>query len=356
MTQSAENSQKSNVPTNTVKKLALTPFKPPIGLRNAHVQTIFSSQGPRKANRNRRFEPFLSSQRAMLLNGGEGVRLEGHYNRAAEVDADEMIIMIHGWEGSHESTYMKSMAGTMLQNGFDTFRLNMRDHGDTHHLNRDVFNSTMIDEVIHAIEDLQGRFSYQRYTLVGFSLGGNFSLRVAAKAHDKAIQLEQVIAFCPVVHAGRSNQVLNQKRNALYGKYFIKKWRKSLRKKLEYWPEYKFGEQLELLNTLDEMNQAFIPEYTEFAQIDDYFEAYAIDGDKMANTICPCYLHFAEDDMIIPVEDVKLLADNPDLHITITERGGHCGFIMNWRGDSWQDVRALEIIRNARHDHQQTGT
>ena len=92
------------------------------------------------------------------------------------------------------------------------------------------------------------------------------------------------------------------------------------------------------------MNEACIPPYTDFQEIDAYFDAYAIDGEKLADTICTCSLHFAKDDMIIPVEGVELLPDNPDLHVTVTERGGHCGFLMNWRGDSWQDVRALQIM------------
>lgn len=342
MSHSSEISKKRNIP--------LTPFVPPFGLKNAHFQTILSSQGPRKANRDKRFNRFQGEQKSLMLNGGNGVRLEGYYNTVAHEASEQLVILIHGWEGSHESTYMKSMAATMLQNGFDVFRLNMRDHGETHHLNRDVFNSTMIDEVMNAIEDLQSRFNYQRHTLVGFSLGGNFSLRVAANAHEKNISLEQVIAFCPVVHAGQSNVVLNQKRNTLYGKYFVRKWRSSLRKKLEHWPEFEFADELEQFKTLDEMNNALIPKYTGFTELSSYFEAYAIDGDKMAKTICPCYLHFAKDDMIIPVEGASMIADNPDLHVTITEHGGHCGFIMNWRGDSWQDVRALEIIKNSLSD------
>lgn len=349
MTQSSENSQNRNT--------TLTPFVPPVGLKNAHLQTVFSSQGPRKLNRDKRFKPYLSSQRPMMLNGGDGVRLEGYYNRATDAhskhdESDELVIMIHGWEGSHESTYMKSMAATLLQNGFDTFRLNMRDHGDTHHLNRGVFNSTLLDEVISAIEDLQSRTNYQRYTLVGFSLGGNFSLRVASNAKGRNVSLTQVIAFCPVVHAAQSNLALNEKRNVFYGKYFVRKWRRSLRKKLEYWPEYQYSEQLEALNTLDELNQEFIPKYTEFSSLEDYFDAYAIDGNKLSSAICPCHLHFAKDDMIIPVGGVASIEEQPNVHVTVSDHGGHCGFIMNWRGDSWQDLRALELIRNSRADTQ----
>ena len=188
-------------------------FKPVFGLRNAHAQTILSSVGPRKAIIAKRFAKFRKHQQSMLLNGGDGVRLEGYYNRAGEEVSDKLAILIHGWEGCHDSTYMQSMAIEFLDNGIDVFRLNLRDHGDTHHLNREIFNSTLVGEVINAIEDLQSRLPYPEYHLVGFSLGGNFCLRVSAMAHEHEISLTSVVAFCPVLHAASSNVVLNQTAN-----------------------------------------------------------------------------------------------------------------------------------------------
>ena len=75
-----------------------------------------------------------------------------------------------------------------------------------------------------------------------------------------------------------------------------------------------------------------------------YFDAYAITGSMLDKTICPCHLHFAKDDMMIPYQDIDLLADNPDIHITVTERGGHCGFLKNWKFDCWQDERVIELV------------
>lgn len=321
-------------------------FQPSVGLRNSHVQTIFSSVGPRKSLVSKRFQPYSDSQKEYQLDGGNGVRLIGFHNQATKIRSNKLAILIHGWEGSHNSTYMQSMAMVLLENGIDVFRLNLRDHGDTHHLNEDVFNSTLIDEVLNAIEDLQLRLPYQQTHLTGFSLGGNFSLRVAALAHDHNIQLTSVSAFCPAIHAADSNTVLNQSANWLYGRYFVRKWKRSLRKKLEHWPHYEFGPQLDTLKTLDEMNLAFVPKYTAFKNIDDYFDAYAISGSILDETIAPCYLHFAEDDMIIPVDGVKDLSSNPDIHVTITKYGGHCGYITNWKGDCWQDERVLNIIQS----------
>ncbi len=322
-------------------------FKPALGLKNTHVQTIFSSVGPRKALIARRFRPYLSAEQVFDLDGGQGVRLTGIYNKAVRTKAGKLAILIHGWEGSHQSTYMQSMAMSLLEQGVDVFRLNLRDHGDTHHLNEGVFNSTLIDEVMNAVENLQARLVYPAYHLIGFSLGGNFSLRLAAMAHSHTISLSSVIAFCPAIHAAQSNVVLNQTANWVYGQYFVRKWKRSLRKKLEHWPNYTYGETLDSLKTLDQMNQQLIPKYTAFKSLDDYFDAYAISGDRLDKLIAPCHLYFAEDDMIIPVAGVKELSSNPNVHVTVTKHGGHCGYISNWRGDCWQDQTALDIILNS---------
>jgi len=115
---------------------------------------------------------------------------------------------------------------------------------------------------VNAVEDLQAKHHYPSYNLTGFSLGGNFCLRLAAMAHNHNICLDSVVAFCPAIHASQSNVVLNQTANWVYGQYFVRKWKRSLRKKLEHWPDYTFGEDLDRLKTLDEMNEEFIPKYT----------------------------------------------------------------------------------------------
>lgn len=322
-----------------------TTFQPSFGLKNTHIQTIFSSVGPRNQLISARFKPYASLEKKIELDGGSGIRLVGFHNQATRVRAKTLAILIHGWEGSHNSTYMQSMAMTLLENGIDVFRLNLRDHGDTHHLNEGVFNSTLIDEVIESVEDLQASLPYQESHLVGFSLGGNFSLRLAALAHNHNITLKSVSAFCPAIHASQSNVVLNHSSNWVYGQYFVRKWKRSLRKKLEHWPEYNFGDELKKMKTLDEMNSAFIPKYTPFKDIGAYFDAYAISGSVLDKTIAPCYLHFSEDDMIIPIDGVKDISSNANIHVTVTEFGGHCGYISNWKGDCWQDQRILEIIQ-----------
>ena len=319
-------------------------FTPPVGLKNPHIQSVFSSFGPRRFKIKKILSGIENNQQSLVLDCGDGVRLSGALNLANEKPSNKLAILIHGWEGCLTSAYMVSMANSLLKNGVDVFRLNLRDHGGSQHLNEQIFNATMIGDVIGAVEEIQRQNDYQQYHLIGFSLGGNFTLRVAAQAKGRDIALDSAIAFCPAVHAKASNDALNESKNWLYGKYFIRRWKRSLLKKLEYYPHFQYGPELVKMKTLNQMNDELIPVYTEFNTVDEYFDAYAIIGDRLSETICPCYLHFSTDDMIIPIEDVQRINRSDNLHITVTEYGGHCGFLSNWRLDSWQDQRVLEII------------
>ena len=319
-------------------------YTPPFGLGNRHVQTILASVGPRRTRIRKAFAQHQKVAQTVIVSCHDGIRLSGELNLCAAQPASRLVVLIHGWEGSSDSSYMLSMTTRLLVAGIDVFRLNLRDHGDSHHLNEGIFNSTLVAEVVSGLEDLQTRFKYPENFLVGFSLGGNFALRVAALALNSSLQLSKVIVFCPALHAARSNRELNSLANYVYGQYFVRKWKKSLLKKLEYFPHYEYRDSLANMKTLDDMNRQLVPIYTPFATMEEYFEAYAITGDVLARTVCPCYLHFSRDDMMIPYQDIELLADNPHLHITLTEKGGHCGFLMNWKLDSWQDVRVLELV------------
>ena len=109
------------------------------------------------------------------------------------------MILLHGWEGSAEANYVVSVGGLLYDAGFDVFRLNFRDHGDTFALNRELFHSCRIDEVVGAVAAIAARHPAERTFLVGHSLGGNFALRAAARAPAAGIDLTKVVAVCPVL-------------------------------------------------------------------------------------------------------------------------------------------------------------
>ncbi len=167
-------------------------------LANAHVQSLLASSGLRRAAARMRFPDLHSASSEAVLDCGNGVRLQGfHSVQSALPQARGLAVLLHGWEGSVQSSYLLVSAGRLLAAGFDVFRLHFRDHGDTHHLNEGLFHSCRIDEVVGAVRAVQQRYTPRRTVLAGFSLGGNFALRVALRAPAAGIPIAHAFAVCP---------------------------------------------------------------------------------------------------------------------------------------------------------------
>ena len=127
-----------------------SPYRAPWWLRSPHVQSMLGSS-PMRIRRGARALAALGTRgEAVVLDAGEGVRLQGVYNPPPAGEPRGLALLLHGWEGSTESSYMRLTAARLLAAGFATFRLNFRDHGDTHHLNPGLFHSNRIDEVVRA--------------------------------------------------------------------------------------------------------------------------------------------------------------------------------------------------------------
>lgn len=312
-------------------------FQPPPWLRSPHLQSMLASVALRRGAIVRRAAPLLAAQQELLLQCGGGVRLQCWRSQGAR--EGDPVVVLHGWEGSAESLYVLSLAQQLYERGFDVFRLNLRDHGETHHLNPGLFHSCRLAEVegaLRALRQLTGR----AMRLVGFSLGGNFLLRAAAESRAADLDLLSVMAVSPVLDPHATLRALETGWRA-YGRYFARKWWRSLSKKESLWPaEYDLRE-LRGVYDLRRLTAELIRRYTDFPSLDAYLSGYALVGSRLASLEVPALILTALDDPIIPAEDLARLARPPALRIVATRRGGHCGFLERLIGPTWAERRIL---------------
>lgn len=317
-------------------------------LANAHVQSLLASSGLRRAAARMRFPDLHSASSEAILDCGNGVRLQGfHSVQSALPQARGLAVLLHGWEGSVQSSYLLVSAGRLLAAGFDVFRLHFRDHGDTHHLNEGLFHSCRIDEVVGAVRAVQQRYTPRRTVLAGFSLGGNFALRVALRAPAARIPIAHAFAVCPPLDPGAS---LRQIEIApwMYERYFIAKWVESLRRKQALYPQrYDFAEWLKR-PTLRDLTARMVTGYTDYPSLEDYFNGYSIAGERLSGLSVPATIVTSNDDPVIPVGDYHGLRLPGCAEMILTDHGGHCGFIEDWRLKSWiEDLLVDRLVRAA---------
>jgi predicted alpha/beta-fold hydrolase len=205
-------------------------------------------------------------------------------------------------------------------------RLNLRDHGGSHDLNPDLFHSCRIGEVVGAVRRLHEMFPRHPLSLIGFSLGGNFALRVAVRARDAGIDLARAVAVCPVLDPAHTLDALDHG-PGLYRRYFIRNWRRSLRRKHAAWPgRYQFDDMLRM-TSLTEMTAALVRRYTEFRSLDEYLAGYALVNGALGALTVNSRVIAALDDPVIPAADLDRLPHVPALRVTRTRFGGHCGYL-----------------------------
>jgi predicted alpha/beta-fold hydrolase len=310
----------------------MTPFAPRWPWRNRHFQSILPGLLPRLRLR-RRYAALRAASRELILECGDGVRLQALHSRPPGHPRGSAILL-HGWEGSADSYYVVSLALRLFNAGVEVVRLNLRDHGDTHHLNEGIFHSCRLPEAIGAVVALGPQLALPPW-LVGFSLGGNFMLRIAASNDARLPPIRKVVAISPVLHPD-SAMLAMERGWQVYQQYFVRKWSRSLRRKRQLWPAAKgMDEQFFRLRNLRRMTAAMVAGHTDFPDIGAYLDGYAITGDRLATLHAPATILAALDDPIIPAEDLQRLAPSAHLKVVAVPTGGHMGFLVHpWR-ESW---------------------
>ncbi len=318
--------------------MGVRPFRPPVLMRDQMVQTILASLKYRKKGTN----PMVEAGRDIILDCDDGVRLKGSYSPHPANKA--LVIFLHGWEGSQDSTYVVAAGRRLYERGASVFRLNYRDHGDTHELNEGLFYSTLFNEVFEAVKQAAKKADGAPVYIVGFSLGGNFALRIARSLRDLSIQnLKHIFAISPVIDPWGAAPLVDL--NPLYQRYFLKKWTRSLRKKQALYPDiYDFGKILSQRTVLGILEK-ILPRYSEFSDLKSYFDSYRLDKRDLENCPIPLSLISAADDGMIPVEDLLGLKLNHRARRIIHPHGGHNGFFQSLKGPTWYDDYIEQVMK-----------
>ncbi len=294
------------------------------------AQTILASRKFRK----KAAVHIVERAESEILDCGDGVRLKG--SLTAHPNSKGLFFYFHGWEGSEDSTYVLSSAKFVYDLGYSVFRLNFRDHGDTHHLNKELFHSARLAEVERALRQIAGRYPERPVYLVGFSLGGNFALRVVRACRENSISnLSHVFAVSPVIDPVASSPIIDQ--NRFIQRYFHKKWTTSMEKKQLAFPGVYDFDHVLAETTIMGMSEAFVTTYSGYSSAKAYFSDYAIGVDDLIDTKVRTSIIMSKDDPVLRAQDALTLNLSSNVSRIMLDYGGHNGFFQSLHGPTWYD-------------------
>ena len=240
------------------------------------------------------------------------------------------VIFFPGWLGHKDSKYLIPLASLLYINNFDIIRIHPVDHGDSEHLNKDFFRATDIQTLIEAVEFIGNKYKDNEINLIGFSLGGNISLRISAS--DSINFLKNTIVLSPVIDPEISMLTMDNTAWILK-KYFLDKWRRTLRRKIRFHNIPNAEEALKYKN-LEEMTEFFTKNFSPHNNVKELFSGYAITQNTLNQIEHKTLIYSSIDDPCVPIGPLQELVQTDYVKFKPQEYGGHCGFIDDFKFSS----------------------
>ena len=240
------------------------------------------------------------------------------------------VIFFPGWLGHKDSKYLIPIAHLLHINNFDIIRIHPIDHGDTEHLNKDFFRATDIQTLIEAVKFIGNKYQNNEIHLIGFSLGGNIALRISACESINFVKSTVVIS--PVIDPEISMRAMDNT-SWILKKYFVNKWRRSLRRKMRLHNISNLEEPLKYKN-LEKMTEFFTKNFSPHSDVKELFSGYAITQviiNKIKNNTL---IYSSVDDPCVPIEPLCKLHQTDNVQFKPQQYGGHCGFIDDFKFNS----------------------
>ena len=301
-------------------------FAPRRFLRNPHLQTLAGNFLPRKA-----VLPTPEDELIVVDPAHEGTppsRVLCHTHWQPEAGRDT-VLLLHGLEGSSDSQYVRGNAARFYAAGWNVVRMNMRNCGGTEHECPTLYHSGLSGDVLAVLRHYQQTRGAERWSMVGYSMGGNLVLKLAGElAEDAAPLLCAVAGVSPVVDLAPSSDALHEPANRIYEWKFLRGLVQRYAYKCTLFPQIFDPSRSRGVRSLREFDDRVMSPYCGFTGAVDYYHraASARVVDRIA--VPTLVLHALDDPFIrmLPETRATLLA-NPYVHLIETEHGGHCAFL-----------------------------
>jgi uncharacterized protein len=260
-------------------------------------------------------------------------------------DAKQLVIISHGLEGNSHRPYIRGMARAFFSNHWDVLAWNYRGCSEEMNRNRRFYHSGATDDLDCVVQHALAN-GYQRIALIGFSLGGNLTLKYLGEA-SRSEAIESAVTFSVPIHLHSSCSKISQPGNWLYSHRFLK----SLKDKVKRKAMIRADIDIEGIDTIKTL-QAFDDRYT--SQLHGYRDAveyytHCSSLQFLTDIKVPTLLVNAQNDPFLSTECYPhtLLKSHPHVTFESPAHGGHVGFTQTRaNGLFWSEERALNFIQH----------
>ncbi|MHA3772367.1 YheT family hydrolase [Verrucomicrobiota bacterium sgz303538] len=308
-------------------------FHPPYFLHNGHVQTIV---------------PVLLQRRLAISARPERLELEdGDFLDLAWLaeGSGRLVIISHGLEGCADNDYIRGMAVALRSAGWDVLAWNFRGCGSEPNRLARFYHSGETGDLASVIRHAGQR--YARIALIGFSLGGNVTLKYLGEPGLHEAVCAGIGISVPVDLAASARALDQRWGNRIYLQRFMATLIAKVEAKALRFPEQLDASGARKIRTFQEFDDRYTARLHGFRDANDYWTQSSA-RQYLPKITVPTLLLNAQNDPFLtpesfPVEEAE---GNPQVFLEMPESGGHVGFLDLKNGlQRWSERRAVQFLQ-----------
>lgn len=310
-------------------------YRPPWPLRHGHLSTIYPVLF-------RRQPPVAYRRQRIETPDGDFLDLDW-----SEHGSDRIVIVSHGLEGSARGQYVQGIVHHFTRHGWDAVAWNCR--GCSGELNRTLrfYHSGSSDDLDVVVQHVARTRPEARIALVGFSLGGNMTLKyVGEREHSIHPSVKAAVAFSVPCDLHSSSIKLAHPSNSLYMMRFMYSLNRKIRVKAERFPGAIRPFRLHRVRSFKTFDDLYTAPLHGFDSAEDYW-ARASSRQFLPRIRIPTLLVQAANDPFLapPCFPYQEARDNPHFYLEVPRYGGHCAWISETLDNPYYcDRRALAFL------------
>jgi len=264
-----------------------------------------------------------------------------------------LVIISHGLEGDSQRPYIKGMAKAFSNEQWDVLAWNFRGCSGEKNKKKIFYHSgatyDLQSVVSHAVNE-----KYEEIILIGFSLGGNLTLKYLGEHESKNIeQIKGAVAFSvPLDLAGCSNEI-DLPHNFLYSRRFLKSLKNKVNDKKEDLGELYDEKKVHALNSIYDFDDQITAPVHGFKDAHHYYQSCSSRNFISSIKIKTLVVN-AQNDPFLSASclDKSLFENLNTVYFETPKQGGHVGFSSyNEAGVYWSEKRALKFVKEELENH-----
>jgi hypothetical protein len=317
--------------------IANSSYIPPPGFSNRHIQTFFPYLF-------RKVKGIRYKRERIWTPDDDFLDLDW-----SSIGASKVAVVSHGLEGNSDRWYVLGMVRALNRSGWDALAWNMR--GCSGEPNKTVrsYHSGITEDLAAVVEHVIDGGKYDAIGLVGFSLGGNLTLKYLGERGPEINKAITGAVTCSVpCDLASGAEEMAKPSNKIYMKRFTRMLHEKIKAKMSIMPDSISDEGYNTIKTFKEFDDRYTAPLNGFRDAEDYYNR-ASSKQFIHKITTPTLLVNAKNDPFLsescyPLREAEA---NPNFFLEMPKSGGHVGFIsFNKRKEYWFESRVVSFLNN----------